>query len=171
MTITRRAMLAASAGAFTATSVPGAIAQWVPSTRYPDSKIKILDPSFARYRLNNAGVERLAHDLRWSEGPVWFGDGRYLLWNDVPNDCTMRYEEETGAISIFRKPSNKANGMTRDRQGRVPSCEHAGRRVTRTEYDGTITVLIDQFQGKRLNSPNDVVVKSDDSIWFTDPIY
>jgi gluconolactonase len=100
-----------------------------------------------------------------------FGDGRYLLWSDVANDRIMRWDEETGATSIFRKPSNKANGLTRDRQGRLIACEHAGRRITRTEYDGTITVLADRFDGKRLNSPNDVVVKSDDSIWFTDPVY
>jgi len=163
-------MLAAG-GAAAAMTISRAAFGWEPSERYPDPKIQILDPSFARYRLNNAGVERLATGLRWSEGPVWFGDGRYLLWNDVPNDRTMRYDEETGAISIFRKPSNKANGLTRDRQGRLLSCEHAGRRVSRTEYDGTVTVMMDKFDGKRLNSPNDIVVKSDDSIWFTDPIY
>ncbi len=170
MQVTRRHMLAAG-GAAAAMTISRAAFGWEPSERYPDPKIQILDPSFARYRLNNAGVERLATGLRWSEGPVWFGDGRYLLWNDVPNDRTMRYDEETGAISIFRKPSNKANGLTRDRQGRLLSCEHAGRRVSRTEYDGTVTVMIDKFDGKRLNSPNDIAVKSDDSIWFTDPIY
>ncbi len=170
MQVTRRHMLAAG-GAAAAMTISRAAFGWEPSERYPDPKIQILDPSFARYRLNNAGVERLATGLRWSEGPVWFGDGRYLLWNDVPNDRTMRYDEETGAISIFRKPSNKANGLTRDRQGRLLSCEHAGRRVSRTEYDGTVTVMMDKFDGKRLNSPNDIVVKSDDSIWFTDPIY
>src|SRR5467141_2237075 len=138
---------------------------------YPDPAIEVVDPRFAKYKVGNAAVERLYTGLRWSEGPVWFGDGRYLLWNDVPNDRTMRYDEETGAISVFRRPSNKANGLTRDRQGRLLSCEHAGRRVTRTEYDGTTTVLIDRFDGKRLNSPNDIVVRSDDSIWFTDPVY
>ena len=100
---------------------------------------------------------------------MWFGDGRYLLWSDIPNDRIMRWEEETGALSTFRKPSNHANGNTRDRQGRLITCEHSGRRITRTEYDGTITVLVDHFDGKRINSPNDVVVKSDDSIWFSDP--
>ncbi len=101
--------------------------------------------------------------------PVWFGDGRTLLWSDIPNDRILKWDEETGAVSIFRKPSNNANGNTRDRQGRLVTCEHDARRVTRTEYDGTITVLLDRFEGKRLNSPNDVVVKSDGSIWFTDP--
>jgi gluconolactonase len=100
---------------------------------------------------------------------VWFGDGRYLLWSDIPNNRIMRWQEETGAVSVFRQPSNNANGNTRDRQGRLVTCEHDTRRVTRTEYDGTITVIMDKFDGKPLNSPNDVVVKSDDSIWFTDP--
>jgi gluconolactonase len=141
---------------------------WQPSTRYPDPAIEILDPSFERYRVFSAAVERLATGFRWCEGPVWFGDGRYLLWSDIPNNRIMRWEEETGAVSVFRKPSNFANGNTRDRQGRLVTCEH-GRRVTRTEPDGAITALADGFEGKRLNSPNDVVVKSDGSIWFTDP--
>ncbi|MEK6209496.1 MAG: SMP-30/gluconolactonase/LRE family protein [Pseudomonadota bacterium] len=142
---------------------------WQPSQRYPDSTVQIIDQSFARYRLNLAAVERIAHGFRWSEGPVWFGDGRYLLWSDIPNNRTMKWEEETGAVSIFRRPSNFANGNTRDRQGRLVTCEHGGRRVTRTEYDGTISVIAGAFEGKPLNSPNDVVVKSDGSIWFTDP--
>ena len=102
---------------------------------------------------------------------MWFGDGRYLLCSDIPNNRIMKWEEETGAVSIFRKPSNFANGHTRDRQGRLVGCEHGGRRVVRTEYDGSITVLMDSFEGKRLNSPNDVVVKSDGSIWFSDPTF
>src|SRR6516162_8234223 len=142
---------------------------WEPSAFYPDPAIQVLDPSFNKYRLPLAGVERLASGTRWGEGPVWFGDGRYLLWSDIPNDRILRWEEETGAVSIFRKPSEFANGNTRDRQGRLITCEHGGRRVTRTEYDGSITVLMDRYQSKRLNSPNDVVVKSDNSIWFTDP--
>src|SRR5215204_4668002 len=144
---------------------------WQPSERYPDPAVEILDPSFAQYVLFSAGVERLATGLRWCEGPVWFGDGRYLLWSDIPNNSLMKWEEETGAVSIFRKPSAFANGNTRDRQGRLLTCEHGGRRVTRTEYDGSITVLADRFEGKRLNSPNDVVVKSDGSVWFTDPTF
>ena len=137
--------------------------------RYPDSSIRIVDPSFARYRVGNAAVERLATGFRWAEGPVWLGDNRCLLWSDIPNNRIMRWDEETGAVSVFRKPSNYANGNTRDRQGRLVTCEHDARRVTRTEYDGTITVVLDRFDGKPLNSPNDVVVKSDDSVWFTDP--
>jgi gluconolactonase len=145
------------------------MSDWQPSLRYPDPAIQTLDPRFQRYRLFSASVERLATGMRWSEGPVWFGDGRYLLWSDIPNDRIMRWDQATGAASVFRHPSNFANGNTRDRAGRLVTCEHGGRRVTRTEYDGSITVLMDQWQGKRLNSPNDAVVKSDGSIWFTDP--
>ncbi|MFZ9417031.1 MAG: SMP-30/gluconolactonase/LRE family protein, partial [Alphaproteobacteria bacterium] len=134
---------------------------WQPSERYPDPAVEVLDASFEKYRIFSAAVERLATGFRWAEGPVWFGDGRYLLWSDIPNDRIMKWEEETGAVSVFRKPSNFANGHTRDRQGRLVGCEHGGRRVVRTEYDGSITVIADRFQGKRLNSPNDVVVKSD----------
>lgn len=144
---------------------------WRPSTRYPDPAVQSLDPSFDKYRLPLAAVERLATGLRWAEGPVWFGDGRYLLWSDIPNNRILRWDEVNGQIGEFRKPSNFANGHTRDRKGRLVSCEHGGRRVTRTEYDGTATVLMDSFDGKRLNSPNDIVVKSDGTIWFTDPVF
>nr|AIW80549.1 SMP-30/Gluconolaconase/LRE-like region protein [uncultured bacterium] len=146
-------------------------AGWQPATYYPDPAIHALDPRFEKYWLKLSAVERLTTGLRWAEGPVWFGDGRYLLCSDIPNNRIIKWEEETGAVSHYRKPSNFANGHTRDRQGRLISCEHGGRRVVRTEYDGSITVLIDSFNGKRLNSPNDVVVKSDGSIWFTDPIF
>lgn len=142
-----------------------------PATFYPDPAIQALDPRFEKYRLKLSAVERLATGLRWAEGPVWFGDGRYLLCSDIPNQRILKWEEETGAVSVFRKPSNFANGNTRDRRGRLVTCEHGGRRVTRTEYDGSITVLIDSFDGKRLNAPNDVVVKSDGAIWFTDPTF
>jgi gluconolactonase len=145
------------------------MSDWQPSPGYPDPRVEVLDPAFAKYRLPLASVERLATGCRWAEGPVWFGDGRYFLWSDIPNNRILKWEEETGAVSVYRKPSNYANGNTRDRQGRLVTCEHGGRRVIRTEYDGSTTVLCDSFQGKRLNSPNDVVVKSDDSIWFTDP--
>lgn len=142
---------------------------WQPSSFYPDPAVTVLHPSFAKYRLPLAAVERLATGLRWAEGPVWFGDARHLLISDIPNNRILKWEEETGAISVYRRPSNFANGNTRDRQGRLVTCEHGARRVTRTELDGGITVLMDRFEGKRLNSPNDVVVKSDGSIWFTDP--
>src|SRR5690606_3859648 len=107
---------------------------------------------------------------RWAEGPVWFKDGNYLLWSDIPNNRMMRYIPD-GGVSVFRADANYSNGNTRDRQGRLVTCEHGARRVTRTEIDGSITVLADSFEGKRLNSPNDVVVHSDGSIWFTDPTY
>ena len=169
MALTRRQFLGSGAAAATLSVAPRAFAQWQPSQRYPDPAIQIVDQSFARYRLDLAKVERLATGFRWSEGPVWFGDGRYLLWSDIPNNRIMRWDEETGAVSVFRKPSNFANGNTRDRQGRLLTCEHGTRRVTRTEYDGTITAVADRFDGKPLNSPNDIVCKSDGSIWFTDP--
>jgi gluconolactonase len=142
---------------------------WQPASRYPDPAIEIVDPVFEQYRLFSAAVERLATGFRWAEGPVWFGDGRYLLWSDIPNNRILRWEEETGAVSVFRAPSGYANGNTRDRQGRLVTCEHGGRRVIRTEYDGSITVLADRYDGRRLNSPNDVVVRADGSVWFTDP--
>src|SRR5436190_4824244 len=137
--------------------------------RYPDPSFKVLDPRFQSLMLGNAAVERIAGGCRFNEGPLWFGDGRFLLWSDIPNDRIMKWEEETGAVSVFRKPSNYANGNTRDRQGRLLTCEHDTRRVTRTEHDGAISVIADRYDGKPLNSPNDIVCKSDGSIWFTDP--
>jgi gluconolactonase len=136
--------------------------------RYPDPSIKVLDRRFAPVVLGNAAVERIAAGCRFTEGPVWFGDGRFLLWSDIPNNRILKWEEETGAVSLFRKPSHYANGNTRDRQGRLITCEMDAQRLVRTEYDGTITVLADHFDGKRLTGPNDVVVKSDGSIWFSD---
>jgi gluconolactonase len=166
----RRAMVATGSAALAmAAASPAAFGRWQPTERYPDPAVEVLDPSFTKYRLFNAAVERLATGMRWSEGPVWFGDGRYVLWSDIPNNRIMRWDEATGRVSEFRNPSNNANGNTRDRQGRLVTCEHGGRRVVRTEYDGSITVILDKFDGKPLNSPNDVVVKSDNSIWFTDP--
>ena len=181
MTVSRRAFLATTstivaapafalgASAFAKATADKTARQWQESQRYPDPRIEILDPSFAQYRINSAKVERLATGMRWAEGPVWFGDGRYLLWSDIPNNRIMKWEEETGAVSVFRKPSNFSNGNTRDPQGRLLTCEHDTRRVTRTEYDGSITVLAERFEGKPLNSPNDIVCRSDGSIWFTDP--
>jgi gluconolactonase len=154
-----------------APTVPDFASGWQPATRYPDPAIIALDPKFEAYWLKLSAIERIATGCRWAEGPVWFGDGRYLLWSDIPNNRILKWEEETGAVSAYRKPSNYGNGNTRDRQGRLVTCEHGGRRVIRTEHDGSITVLIDSFDGKRLNSPNDVIVKSDGSIWFTDPIF
>ncbi len=147
------------------------MAEWQPSQRYPDAAIKDVDASFSRLRLPLAKIERLATGCRWAEGPVWFGDARCLVWSDVPADRMFRWDEETGAVSTWRKPSGFANGNTRDRQGRLITCEHGGRRVSRTEPDGRISTLAGSFNDKRLNSPNDVVCKSDGSIWFTDPSF
>src|SRR5271154_5557024 len=138
------------------------------TVRYPDPDIKILDPRFSALVLGNAAIERIAVGCRFNEGPVWFGDGRFLLWSDIPNDRIMKWEEETGAVSLYRKPSHHANGNTRDRQGRLVTCEMDTQRLTRTEYDGAVTVLADSFEAKKLTAPNDVVVKSDGSIWFSD---
>jgi gluconolactonase len=142
---------------------------WRPSEFYPDPAIEILDESFRPYRINSAAVERIATGCRWAEGPVWFGDHGCLIWSDIPNDRMLRWDERSGAVSVFRQPTGYANGNTRDRQGRLITCEHLGRRVVRTEPDGSLSVLAERYEGKRLNSPNDVVVKSDGSIWFTDP--
>jgi gluconolactonase len=135
------------------------------------SDYEVLDERFRNCVNRTSHVERLSVGARWTEGPVYFPAGKYLLFSDIPNDRIMRYDETDGSVSIFRQPSGNANGHTVDRQGRLVSCEHGNRRVTRTEIDGRITVVADSYQGKRLNSPNDVVVKSDDSIWFTDPPY
>ncbi len=141
----------------------------LPGTRYPDSRIEVLDRRFRRQ--GNAAIERIATGFRWAEGPVYFRDGGYLLWSDIPNNRIMRWLEEDGHLSVFRAPSNYSNGNTRDREGRLVTCEHDTRRVTRTELDGRITVLADRYEGKRLNAPNDVVVASDGAVWFTDPGY
>jgi gluconolactonase len=135
------------------------------------SDYEVLDERFRNCVNRTSHVERLWTGARWTEGPVYFPAGRYTLFSDIPNDRIMRYDETDMSVSIFRTPCGNANGHTVDRQGRLVSCEHGNRRVTRTEIDGRITVIADNYQGKRLNSPNDVVVKSDDSIWFTDPPY
>jgi gluconolactonase len=139
-------------------------------TRYPDPRIEALDKRF-RYRQGNAAIERIATGFRWAEGPVWFRDGNYLIFSDIPNNRMLRWLEEDGHLSVFRAPSNYTNGNTRDREGRLISCEHDTRRVTRTELDGRITVLLDRYEDKPLNAPNDVVVASDGAVWFTDPGY
>src|SRR5512140_2449975 len=144
---------------------------WAPSQRYPDSAIRVIDESFNALRLPLAKIERLATGCRWAEGPVWWGDARCLLWSDIPNNRILRWGEESGAVSGWRRPSGYANGATRDRAGRIVHCEHGGRRISRTEPDGRVVALAEHFDGKRLNSPNDVVCKSDGSIWFTDPSF
>src|SRR5690348_2144963 len=151
----------------------------LPGGRYPDSHLESAKkggkptfgpngfPAFA----GTMAVERVATGFRWAEGPVYFPAGRYVLFSDIPNNRIMRYCEDDGHTSIFREPSMNSNGNTIDREGRLLTCEHGGRRVTRTELDGSVTVIADKYNGKKLNSPNDIVVASDGSIWFTDPIY
>jgi gluconolactonase len=140
-------------------------------TRYPDPAVRALDPRFDKYRLGSAAIERLWTGARWTEGPVYFGDARCLIFSDIPNSRMLRWDETDGSVSVFRAPSNNSNGNTRDLQGRLLTCEHDTRRVTRTEHDGAITVLADAYNGKPLNAPNDVIVHRDGSIWFTDPGY
>ena len=151
----------------------GPAVAFTPASRYPDPAIEILHDSFAKYRVYSSSVEQLASGCRWSEGPQWFADHRCLLWSDIPNNRILRWDEATGVVTPFRSPSNHANGLARDLSGRLLACEHLSRRVTRTEPDGSLTVLADAFNGKRLNSPNDIVCQrlGDDggAVWFTDP--
>ena len=172
----RRQFLKTAAGTGLALAGSGALAQafdFKPHQRYPDPAIQILDPSFAKYRIYSSTVEQVATGMRWAEGPVYFPeDGGYVLVSDIPNNRIMKYSERDGSFTEFRRPANWANGNTRDRQGRLLTCEHSvTRRVVRTEKNGSLTVLADSYQGKKLNAPNDIVVKSDDSIWFTDPLF
>ena len=132
---------------------------------------EVLDPRFGRLFVPTARLDTLFSGCRWAEGPAYFPAGRQLVWSDIPNDRMLRYDECTGTVGIFRQPAGHSNGNTVDRSGRLVSCEHGGRRVSRTEFDGRVVTLADSYGGKRLNSPNDVVVKSDDTIWFTDPTY
>jgi gluconolactonase len=161
---------AATALAFDSLGVAGEQERKSP-VLYPDPAVEVVDRRFAKYKVGNAAVERLYTGARWAEGPVWFGDGRYLVFSDIPNNRMLRWLEDTGEVSVFRSPSNYGNGNCRDREGRLVTCEHDTRRVTRTEYDGTITVLMDRFEEKKLNAPNDIVVHSDGAIWFSDPGY
>lgn len=170
--VSRRRVLASGAIALTA-CVMDARAQsfaFQPKQRYPDPALQILDPSFLKYRLYSSTVEQVATGMRWAEGPAYFpDDGGYVLVSDIANNRIMKYSEKDGSFTVFRQPSSYANGNVRDRQGRLITGEV--RRVVRTEKNGDITVLADRFEGKKLNSPNDIVVKSDDSVWFTDPIF
>ena len=171
----RRTFLAA-AGTAAASAVVGLKARAdelplgpLPGTRYPDPRVEALSPRFCK--IGNAAIERICTGFRWCEGPVYVRDGGYLLWSDIPNNRIMRWSEDDGHVSVYRQPSNNSNGNTRDREGRLVTCEHDARRVTRTEHDGSITVLINKFNGKLLNAPNDVVVSADGAVWFTDPFF
>src|SRR5215469_5290742 len=172
--LSRRRILQSAAGTAVAAMAPLAAQADelplgpLPGTRYPDPRIEVLDRRF-KAKIGNAAIERVATGLRWCEGPVYVRDGGYLLWSYIPNNRIMRWNEDDGHVSVFRYPSNYANGNTRDREGRLVTCEHDSRRVTRTEHDGSITVLMDKFNGKPLNAPNDIVVSADGAIWFTDP--
>ena len=161
--LTRHAAVTASEGS-------GGVSRWASSApvRYPDPDIVVLDPRFQQMVLGNAAIERIATGFRFTEGPVYYGDGRYLLFSDIPNDALLRWDEITGTVATLRQPAGNPDGNTRDRQGRLISCELGSRTLTRTEHDGTVTVLAASFEGTRLTGPNDVVVKSDGSIWFSD---
>ncbi|HVN12243.1 MAG TPA: SMP-30/gluconolactonase/LRE family protein [Kineosporiaceae bacterium] len=139
--------------------------------RYPDPAVRAVDPRFERYVLFNAAVERIATGFRWVEGPVWFGDHRCLVFSDIPENRLYRWDAVTGAVGVFRSPSDNANGNARDARGRLVTCEHRTRRITRTEHDGSLTVLADSHGGRRLNAPNDVAIGPDGAVWFTDPGY
>jgi gluconolactonase len=175
----RRSFLKVAAGGLTAvgSAVYAQSFDFKPNQRYPDPSVLILDPSFAKYRLYSSTVEQVGTGMRWAEGPVYFpnavaGKPGYLLCSDIPNNRLMKFDEATNKFTVHKENANYANGNTRDRQGRLVTCEHSvTRRIVRTEKDGKMTVLADNYQGKRLNAPNDIVVRSDDSIWFTDPLF
>src|SRR6266536_572719 len=174
--VTLKAAAAATEGPFGETGVPLRGTERLPlgplpASRYPDPHIEALDEKRFKYSPGTGAVERLATGFRWAEGPAYFPAGRYLIFSDIPNNRMMRLTEDDNHLSVFRYPSFNSNGNTIDREGRLITCEHSGRRVTRTEFDGTITVIADRYNGKKLNSPNDVVVASTGSIWFTDPTY
>src|SRR3984893_15956124 len=141
------------------------------TVQYPDPDIVALDNRFRKYMIGNTVIKRLHTGTLWAEGPAWNGVGRYLVWSDIPNNVQMRWIEDDGRVTVFRNPSGHSNGNTFDFEGRQLSCEHGGRRVVRYESNGTVTVIAEKFQGKRLNSPNDIVVHPDGGIWFTDPMY
>jgi gluconolactonase len=174
-TSNRRSFLQLAATAGTCAVGGQALAQsiaFTPHARYPDPAVMILDPSFAKYRIYSSTLEQVATGFRWAEGPAYFPEQGYLLFSDIPNNRIMKFDEKTGKTTVFRENANFANGNARDRQGRLVTCEHSvTRRITRTEKNGKITVLADSYNGKRLNAPNDIVVKSDDTIWFTDPLF
>lgn len=178
LSFNRRTLLkTAAAAAAGAMLVPSALAEtkrdWSGKQpiRYPDPDIIVLDKRFAKYKIGNTAIQRLATGFLWAEGPAWSGEGNYLVWSDIPNDRQMRWLDEDGHVSVFRKPSNYSNGNTFDFEGRQISFEHNTRRVVRYEHNGKVTVLADKYNGKPFNAPNDGAVHPDGGIWFTDPGY
>jgi gluconolactonase len=178
--LSRRHVLSALAASATAASQTPAPVSPVPTPRdwtgqqpiqYPDPDVVALDPRFRKYMIGNTSIRRLHIGTSWAEGPAWNGVGRYLVWSDIPANVQLRWIEEDGRVTVFRNPAGYSNGNTFDFEGRQLSCEHGGRRVVRYEYNGTVTVIAERYNGKRLNSPNDIVVHPDGSVWFTDPPY
>jgi gluconolactonase len=171
--LNRRHFLAAAGAAFSAAVAGAQQRDWSGNNpvRYPDPDIVVLDPRFAKYKIGNTPIQRLHTGTLWAEGTAWCGAGRFLVWSDIPNDRQLRWLEEDGHVSVYRQPAGNSNGNTFDYQARQISCEHGNRRVVRYEPDGTVTVLADKWQGKRLNAPNDAVVHPNGDIWFTDPGY
>lgn len=170
--LTRRSFLAAAtAGVTAATAFGRDYGPGAPPVRYPDPDIVVLDKRFAKYKLGNTPIQRLYQGMLWAEGPAWNGVGKYLLWSDIPNDRQLRWLEDDGHVSVFRKPAGFSNGNTFDYEGRQISFEHGNRRVVRYEHNGTVSVLADKWMGKPLNAPNDGAVHPDGAVWFTDPGY
>ena len=176
--ISRRTFFAAAAGAGATLAAQNLSTATTPRdwtgqqpVQYPDPDIIALDSRFRKYMIGNTVIRRMYTGTLWSEGPAWNGVGRYLVWSDIPNNVQMRWLEEDGRVTVFRNPSGYSNGNTFDFEGRELSCEHGNRRVARYEPDGTVTVIAGMFEGKRLNSPNDIVVHPDGGVWFTDPTY
>ncbi len=176
ISIPRRSFLSAAAGAIGMSAMSALARDYGPFSqpvRYPDPDIVTLDPRFKKYAIGNTPIQRIYHsnEMLWAEGPAWNGVGKYLLWSDIPNNVQHRWLEEDGHVSTFRHPAGNSNGNTFDFQGRQISFEHGNRRVVRYEYDGSITVLADKFDGKPFNAPNDGAVHPNGDIWFTDPGY
>lgn len=176
----RRAFLLATTSAAAAAQQAAPPVSPVPTPRdwtgvvpvqYPDPDVIAIDPRFRKYMIGNTSMKRLHTGTSWAEGPAWNGVGKYLVWSDIPNNVQLRWIADDNRVTVFRNPAGYSNGNTFDYQGRQLSCEHGGRRVVRYEYDGSVTTIAERFEGKRLNSPNDIVVHPDGSIWFTDPPY